>query len=74
MRSYGSLVQSDFAAQYLAHVREPWSRRGNLDVLRAPRKEGDDKLTGHMLTPAECDKRRAFSLYDRCKARYGLCP
>ena len=37
-------------------------------------KQGDAKLTDRVPTHANCDKARVFSLYDRCKARYGLCP
>jgi hypothetical protein len=72
MPSHGSLVFSNLAAQYLAFVREPYGRRGRLNLARLLDKQGDAKLTDHML--ANSDEVRAFSLYDRCKARYGLCP
>jgi hypothetical protein len=74
MPGHGSLHFSDLAAQYLTFVREPCGRRGRLNVARFLYEQGDAKLTGHMLTLANCDNARAFSLYDRCKARYGLCP
>ena len=45
-----------------------------LNVARLLDKQGDAKLAGQMPTLANRDKARAFSLYDRCKARYGLCP
>jgi hypothetical protein len=47
---------------------------GPLNVARLLDKQGDAKLTDDMPTLANCDKARVFSLYDRCKARYGLCP
>jgi hypothetical protein len=60
--------------RYLTLVRESHGRRGPLNVARLPDKQGDAKLTDDMPTLANCDKARVFSLYDRCKARYGLCP
>jgi hypothetical protein len=72
MPSHGSLVLSDLTAHYLASVREPWRRRVRHNLARLLDKQGDAKLADHMV--ANCDTERAFSLYDRCKARYGLCP
>jgi hypothetical protein len=63
-----------FANPRLAIICEPCGRRGRLNVARLLDKQGDAKLTDHMPTPANCDMVHAFSLYDRCKARYGLCP
>jgi hypothetical protein len=74
MPNDGSLVLSDLAAHYLTLVREPCRVSGRLSVARLIDKQGDAKLNDHMPTLANCDKARAFSLYDRCKARYGLCP
>jgi hypothetical protein len=74
MPNHGSLVPSDLAARYLALVREPCGWRGRHDVARLLDKPGDAKLTDRMPTVANCDKARTFSLYDRFKARYGLCP
>jgi hypothetical protein len=37
-------------------------------------KQGDAKLTEHAPALANYEKARAFRLYDRCKARYDLCP
>jgi hypothetical protein len=75
MPSHGSLVVSDLAAHYLTLVREPYGVSGRLSVARLIDKQGDAKLTAdHVPTQGNCDKARAFSLYDRCKARYGLCP
>jgi hypothetical protein len=74
MPSHGSLVLSDLAAHYLALVREPFGWRGGHTVARLLDKRGDANLTDRMPTRANCDKARTFSLYDRCKARYGLCP
>jgi hypothetical protein len=75
MLSHGSLVLSDLAAHYLTLVREPRGRRLRLNVARLLGKQGDDKLTtDHAPTHANREKARVFSLYDRCKGRYGLCP
>jgi hypothetical protein len=73
MPSHGSLVLSDLATHYLTLVWEPRGRRGRLNVARLLDKQGDAKLTDHMPTLANGDMTRAFHLYDRCKARYGLC-
>ena len=69
-----SLVLSDLAAHYLTLVGEPRGRRRGLNVARLLDKQGDAKLADHMPTLANRDKARAFSLYDRCNSRYGLCP
>jgi hypothetical protein len=74
MPSHGSLVLSDLPARYLTLVREPRGRRERLNVARVLDKQGDEKVSGQMPTFANSDGARAFSLYDRCKARYGLCP
>jgi hypothetical protein len=74
MPSHGSLAVSDLAAHYLTLVREPRGRRRGLNAGRLLDKQGDAKLTDHVPTLANCDNARAFSLYGRCKARYGLCP
>jgi hypothetical protein len=72
MPSHGSLVLSDLTAHYLASVREPCGRRVRHNLARLLDKQDDAKLADRMV--ANCDTARAFSLYDRCKARYGLCP
>jgi hypothetical protein len=74
MPNHGSLVLSDIAAQYLTPVSDPCRRRGPFNVARLLRKQGDPKFADHLPTLSNCDTARAFSLYDRCKARYGLCP
>ena len=74
MPNHGSLVLSDLAAHYLTLVRESHGRRGRLNVARPLDKQGDGQLTDRMPTFANCDMARAFSRYDRCKTRYGLCP
>jgi hypothetical protein len=74
MPRYGSLVRSDLAVPYLTLIREPCGRGGRLNLTRLLDQQGDAKLTDLMPTLANCDKARAFRLYDRCKARYGLCP
>jgi hypothetical protein len=63
-----------FANPRLAIICEPCGRRGRLNVARLLDKQGDAKLTEHAPALADYEKARAFSLYDRCKARYGLCP
>jgi hypothetical protein len=72
MPSHGSLVLSDLAAHYLTLVREPRGLRGRLNLARLLDKQGDAKVTDS--GACKLDKARAFNLYDRCKARYGLCP
>jgi hypothetical protein len=67
MPDHGSLVLSDLATQYLTAVRKPCGRGGPLNVAHLLDRQGDDKLTGQMPTLANCDRARAFSLYDRCK-------
>jgi hypothetical protein len=74
MPNYGSLVLSDFAARYFTPASDPCRRRGPLKVARLLRKQDDPKFADHLPTLANCENARAFSLYDRCKARYGLCP
>jgi hypothetical protein len=74
MPSHGSLVLSDVASHYLMLGREPCGQRGGVKVARLLGKQGDAQLVDHMPTVANRDKARAFTLYDRCKARYGLCP
>jgi len=69
-----SLSGATLAAHYLTLVRESLGRRGRLNVARLLDKQGDAKLTEHAPALADYEKARAFSLYDRCKARYGLCP
>jgi hypothetical protein len=73
MPNHGSLVLSDLATQYLTAVREPCGRRGPLTAHLLD-KQGDAKPADHTPSLRNCDKARAFSLYDQSKARYGLCP
>jgi hypothetical protein len=74
MPRHGSLILSDLAAPYLTLICEPCGPGGRLNLARFLDQHGDAKLTDLMPTLANRDKARAFSLYDRCKARYGLCP
>jgi hypothetical protein len=74
MPNHGSLVLSDLATHYLAAIREPSGRGGPFTVAHLLDKQGDAKPANHTPSLRNCDKARAFSLYDRCKARYGLCP
>ena len=74
MPSHGSLVLSDLATQYLTAVREPCGRGGPLNVAHLLDRQGDAKPADHTPNLRNCDKARAFSLYDQIKAAYGLCP
>jgi hypothetical protein len=75
MPIHGSLAVFDLAAHYLTLVREPCGVSGRLSVARLIDKQGDIRLTAdHVPTHGNRDRARVFSLYDRCKARYGLCP
>jgi hypothetical protein len=63
----------DFAAQ-LTQDREPRGLRRPLNVADLFDKHGDAKVTDDAPAFANYERARAFSLYDRCKVRYGLCP
>jgi hypothetical protein len=67
MPGHGPLVLSELTAHYVTLVREPRGRQGRLNVARLLDKNGDAKVTDHVAALANCDKARAFSLYDRCK-------
>ena len=53
-------------------AREPRGLRRRL--ARLFDKQGDAKVTDRAPTLSDCGKARAFTLYDQCKARDGLCP
>jgi hypothetical protein len=65
----GSLILSDVGGPTLTIVCQPCGRgRYNVDKLMA--EHGDAKLTDLLVTLANCEKARSFSVYDRCKAVY----
>jgi hypothetical protein len=45
-------------------------RRGRYNVDKLMAEHGDAKLTDLLVTLANCEKARSFSVYDRCKAVY----
>jgi hypothetical protein len=70
MPNHCLLVVSDLATHHLTAVREPCGGRRRLKVAGLLHKRGDDKLSGQMPTPANCEKARSLSIHDRCKARF----
>ena len=66
----GSLTLSDVRGPTLTIVCEPCGRRGRYNVERLIAEHGDAKLTELLVTLANCEKARSFSIYDRCKARF----
>jgi hypothetical protein len=63
----------DFAAHFTRNG-EPRRLRRRLNVADLLDKHSDAKVTDDAPAFANYEKARAFSLYDRCKVRYGLCP
>ena len=58
-------------AAALAADGERCGRHGRYNVARLIAAHGADaKLTELLVTLANCEKARSFSIYDRCKARY----
>jgi hypothetical protein len=67
----GSLTLSDIREPTLAIVCERCGRHGRYNVARLIAAHGADaKLTALLVTLANCEKARSFSVYDRCKARF----
>ena len=67
----GSLTLSDIREPTLAIGCERCGRHGRYDVKRLIAVHGADaKLTELLVTLANCEKARSFSVYDRCKARF----
>ena len=67
----GSLTLSDIHEPTLTIVCERCGRHGLYSVKRLIAAHGADaKLTDLLVTLANCEKARSFSIYDRCKARY----
>jgi hypothetical protein len=54
----------------LAIVCEPCGRRGRYIARLIAAHGADAKLTDLLVTLANCEKARSFSVYDRCKAVY----
>jgi hypothetical protein len=58
-------------ADPLAIVCEPCGRQGRYKVQRLIAAHGPDaKMTELLVTLANCEKARSFSIYDRCKAKF----
>jgi hypothetical protein len=66
----GALTLSDVLSPTLSIVCEPCNRHGRYSVARLVEEHGDAKLTGLIVTLANCPKARSASVYDRCKAVY----
>ena len=67
----GSLTLSDIQEPTLAIGCERCGRHGRYNVARLIAVHGADaKLTDLLLTLANCEKARSFSVYDRCKAKF----
>jgi hypothetical protein len=66
----GSLILSDGRGPTLSIVCEPCGRRGRYNVDKLMAESGDAKLTDLLVTLANCEKARSFSVYHRCKAKF----
>jgi hypothetical protein len=67
----GSLTLSDIRGPTLAIGCERCGRHGRYNVQRLIAAHGADaKLTELLVTLANCEKARSFSVYSRCKARF----
>jgi hypothetical protein len=64
----GPLTLSDVLSPTLTIVCSPCSRLERYDVARLVEDHGDAKLTDLLQTRADCQKARAASIHDRCKA------
>jgi hypothetical protein len=62
---------SAFRAPTLSIECEPCGRRGRYNVARLMEKYGDANLPELRHILANCPKSKAFSVYDRCRVRYG---
>jgi hypothetical protein len=66
-----ALTLADLRAPTLAIVCEPCGRRGRYNVWRLIAAHGGDIRLPELKTIlANCEKARAFSIYDRCKVKY----
>jgi hypothetical protein len=67
------ITLADIREQTLTLVCEPCGRRGRYNVQRLIAKHGPDTRLPELKTIlANCAKTHAFSVYDRCKAKYEL--
>ena len=67
----GSLVLSDIRAPALEIACKRCGRTGRYNVERLIAVHGGDAtLTDLLVTLANCEKARSFSVYDRCQARF----
>jgi hypothetical protein len=67
----GSLTLSDIREPTLAFGCERCGRHGRYKVARLIAAHGADaKLTVLLVTLANCEKARSFSIDDRCKAKF----
>jgi hypothetical protein len=67
----GSLTLSDIREPTLTIGCERCGRHGRYSVTRLIAAHGADaKLTELLVTLANCEKARSFSIDDRCKARF----
>src|SRR6516162_10364009 len=67
----GSLILSDICEPTLKMICERCGRHGRYSVARLIAAHGADaKLPNLLVTLANCEKARSFSVYDRCKARF----
>jgi hypothetical protein len=66
-----SLILSDIREPTLTIVCERCGRHGRYNVARLiAAHSADAKLTELLVTRANCDRARSFSIYDRCKAKF----
>jgi hypothetical protein len=66
-----AITLADVREPMIEIVCQPCGRRGSYNVERLIAAHGADIKLPELLTRlANCEKARAFSVYDRCKARY----
>ena len=65
-----AIVLSDLESPTLRIVCDPCGRRGRYAVARLIAVHGDMRLPDLLAAVARCQKANAFSLHDRCKARF----
>jgi hypothetical protein len=59
------------AAGAKGRLSEPCGRRGRYNVERLVAAHGTDARLPDLLATLASEKSRSFSIYDRCKARFG---
>jgi hypothetical protein len=70
MRNHAHTL-SDFRVPTLSIECASCGRRGRYNGAKLIEKHGDAKLPELRLLLANCPKAKSFSVYDRCKVRYG---